>query len=164
MGYVTTFEYHHLSEEGLTLYLGQTEGCGIGSLSSPKDIFPGSSGVLLPGVRIRLRDDDGRIVEGLEEMGEIEIESPSGLLGYVDHAEEALLPPTGDEEFWWPTGDVGLFRTSPNGEQHLFIVDRIRDMIKVKVSERESRGIPTCASMAIIDAHCVGQSGRSRPD
>ncbi|SPJ85404.1 related to phenylacetyl-CoA ligase [Fusarium torulosum] len=111
---------------------GQTEGCGIGSLSSPKDIFPGSSGVLLPGVRIRLRDDDGRIVEGLEEMGEIEIESPSGLLGYVDHADEALLPPTGDEEFWWPTGDVGLFRTSPNGEQHLFIVDRIRDMIKVK--------------------------------
>ncbi|KAL4726841.1 putative NRPS-like protein biosynthetic cluster [Fusarium chlamydosporum] len=111
---------------------GQTEGCGIGSLSSPKDIFPGSSGVLLPGVRIRLRDDDGRIVEGLEEMGEIEIESPSGLLGYVDHADEALLPPPKDEEFWWPTGDVGLFRLSPNGVQHLFIVDRIRDMIKVK--------------------------------
>ncbi|RGP74953.1 putative phenylacetyl- ligase [Fusarium sporotrichioides] len=111
---------------------GQTEGCGIGSLSSPKDIFPGSSGVLLPGVRIRLRDDDGRLVEGLEEMGEIEIESPSGLLGYVDQADEALLPPPKEEEFWWPTGDVGLFRNSPNGEQHLFIVDRIRDMIKVK--------------------------------
>lgn len=98
---------------------------------------------MLPGVRIRLRDDDGRIVEGLEEMGEIEIESPSGLLGYVDHADEALLPPPKDEEFWWPTGDVGLFRLSPNGVQHLFIVDRIRDMIKVKVSQRESRGIPT---------------------
>ncbi|EKJ70674.1 hypothetical protein FPSE_09184 [Fusarium pseudograminearum CS3096] len=111
---------------------GQTEGCGIGSLSSPKDIFPGSSGVLLPGVRIRLRDDDGRIVQGLEEMGEIEIESPSGLFGYVDYADEALLSPPKEEEFWWPTGDVGLFRISPNGEQHLFIVDRIRDMIKVK--------------------------------
>ncbi|CAM1508755.1 Fc.00g056030.m01.CDS01 [Cosmosporella sp. VM-42] len=111
---------------------GQTEGCGIGSLSSPNDIFPGSSGVLLPGVRVRLRDDDGREVEGLEEMGEIEIASPSGLRGYVDHASEALLPATDDEDFWWPTGDVGLFRLSPNGEEHLFVVDRIRDMIKVK--------------------------------
>lgn len=93
---------------------------------------------MLPGVRIRLRDDDGREVEGLEEMGEIEVASPSGLRGYVDYASESLLPPAGDgEDFeWWPTGDVGLFRLSPNGEEHLFIVDRIRDMIKVKVSGR----------------------------
>jgi acyl-CoA synthetase (AMP-forming)/AMP-acid ligase II len=104
-------------------------------LSHPHDIFPGSSGILLPGVRIVLRDDNGREIEGLEEMGEIEIASPSVLRGYIGHASEALLPPAGDEEFSWPTGDVGLFRTAPSGETHLFIVDRIRDMIKVKVSE-----------------------------
>ncbi|KAF2259643.1 putative AMP dependent ligase/synthetase [Lojkania enalia] len=111
---------------------GQTESTGIGSLSYPGDIFPGSSGVLLPGVRIRLRDDHGREVETLEEMGEIEIASPSVLRGYVDYASDAILPPTGDAEFWWPTGDVGLFRVAPSGETHLFVVDRIRDMIKVK--------------------------------
>ncbi|KAF2633109.1 putative AMP dependent ligase/synthetase [Macroventuria anomochaeta] len=111
---------------------GQTESCGIGSLSHPSDIFPGSSGVLLPDVRIRLRDDSGREVEKLEEMGEIEIASPSVLRGYIDHANDALLPSAGDEELWWPTGDVGLFRVSPSGETHLFVVDRIRDMIKVK--------------------------------
>lgn len=68
-------------------------------------------------------------------MGEIEISSPSVLRGYIDSASDALLPSTGDAEFWWPTGDVGLFRVAPSGETHLFVVDRIRDMIKVKVSE-----------------------------
>jgi acyl-CoA synthetase (AMP-forming)/AMP-acid ligase II len=68
-------------------------------------------------------------------MGEIEIASPSVLRGYIDHASEAILPPAGDEDFWWPTGDVGLFRVAPSGATHLFLVDRIRDMIKVKVSE-----------------------------
>lgn len=66
-------------------------------------------------------------------MGEIQIASPSVLHGYIDHASDALLSATGDEEFWWPTGDVGLFRVAPSGEMHLFLVDRIRDMIKVKV-------------------------------
>lgn len=90
---------------------------------------------MLPGVRIRLRDDNGREVEGLEEMGEIEIASPSVLRGYIEQASDALLPaPADDADFWWPTGDVGLFRVAPSGEKHLFVVDRIRDMIKVKVS------------------------------
>ncbi|KAF2158300.1 hypothetical protein M409DRAFT_38360 [Zasmidium cellare ATCC 36951] len=111
---------------------GQTEGCGVGTLSGVNDIFPGSSGPLLPGVRIRLRDDDGREVESLEEMGEIEIASPSILSGYIDHADDAILTSANDADFWWSTGDVGLFRKSPSGQPHLFVVDRIRDMIKVK--------------------------------
>lgn len=109
-------------------------------MAFPKDAVAGSSGVLLPGVRLRLRNDDGHEVEGLEEMGEIEIASPSVLYGYVDHATEALVTPV-TEEFWRPTGDVGLIRQCPSGEQHVFIVDRIRDMIKVKVSEREVQEI-----------------------
>ncbi|KAJ5233188.1 AMP dependent ligase/synthetase [Penicillium chermesinum] len=110
---------------------GLTETCGVGSLSCFSDIFPGSSGILLPGVRIRLRDDDGGEIETLEAMGEIEIASPSLVRGYIDSANDALLSPA-DNDPWWPTGDVGLFRTAPSGENHLFIVDRIRDMIKVK--------------------------------
>ncbi|KAL4995753.1 acetyl-CoA synthetase-like protein [Aspergillus recurvatus] len=111
---------------------GLTETCGVGSLSCFSEVFPGSSGILLPGVRIRLRDDNGREIETLEEMGEIEIASPSLVRGYIDSASDALLPPTDNADFWWPTGDVGLFRAAPSGENHLFIVDRIRDMIKVK--------------------------------
>lgn len=91
---------------------------------------------MLPGVRIRLKNDNGREIETLEEMGEIEIATPSLVCGYIDSARDALLPPTDNADFWWPTGDVGLFRTGPSGENHLFIVDRIRDMVKVKVSGR----------------------------
>lgn len=91
---------------------------------------------MLPGVRIRLKDDNGNEIEALEEMGEIEIASPSLVHGYIDSASDALLPHTDNADFWWPTGDVGLFRASSSGENHLFIVDRIRDMVKVKVSGR----------------------------
>lgn len=68
-------------------------------------------------------------------MGEIEISSPSVLYEYIDHATEALVTPFA-EEYWRPTGDVGLIRKCASGAEHLFIVDRIRDMIKVKVSKR----------------------------
>lgn len=145
--------------------LGQTESAGIGSLSHPGDIFPGSSGILLPGVRIRLRDDHGREVEALEEMGEIEIASPSVLRGYIDHASDALLPPPDEKEFWWPTGDVGLFRAAPSGETHLFVVDRIRDMIKVKVRENaKTQRAATHPWRSLLTKYRVGQSSRSWPD
>nr|A0A024F9J0.1 RecName: Full=AMP-dependent ligase vlmC; AltName: Full=Verlamelin biosynthesis protein C [Lecanicillium sp.]BAO73255.1 AMP dependent ligase/synthetase [Lecanicillium sp. HF627] len=110
---------------------GQTESCAVGSLAYPKDTVAGSSGVVLPGVRLRMRNDDGNLVQGLEEMGEIEMSSPSVLYEYIDNATEALITPH-TEEYWRPTGDVGLIRECPSGIQHLFIVDRIRDMIKVK--------------------------------
>jgi long-subunit acyl-CoA synthetase (AMP-forming) len=146
-------------------HLGQTESCGVGSLSHSADIFPGSSGVLLPGVRIRLRDDQGREVDTLEEMGEIEIASPSVLHGYIELASDSFLPATDDAEFWWPTGDVGLFRKGPSGEPHLFLVDRIRDMIKVKVSKSAKlKHESTYAGQRLLTIYCVGQSSRSRPD
>jgi len=34
---------------------------------------------------------------------------------------------------WLPTGDIGFFRKGENGNEHLFLVDRVKDMIKVKV-------------------------------
>lgn len=106
---------------------------------------------MLPGVRIRLRDDEAQEIDGLEESGEIEVASPSGLRGYIDHASEALLPPAEDDKhLWWPTGDVGLFRLSPSGEQHLFVVDRIRDMIKVKVSSTEKTKFESIVSKTTL--------------
>jgi long-subunit acyl-CoA synthetase (AMP-forming) len=39
-----------------------------------------------------------------------------------------------DADGWLYTGDVGVMRLGPNGTEHLFILDRLKDMIKVKVS------------------------------
>ncbi|KAJ5776786.1 hypothetical protein N7520_000032 [Penicillium odoratum] len=87
-------------------------------------------------------------------MGEIGIASPSLMRGYVDSASDAFLPPTDKADCVVAnrrsTGDIGLFRTAPSGENHVFIVDRICDMIKVKrhliqhaaVAETAIIGIP----------------------
>lgn len=55
------------------------------------------------------------------------------------------------------TGDEGLFRKGPNGHEHLFIVDRIKELIKVKghqvaPAELEARllGHPHVGDVAVI--------------
>ena len=57
--------------------------------------------------------------------------SPSLIQGYLgdEQANRTLFSTDG----WLRTGDVGLFNLSPNNAEHLFVVDRIKDMIKVKV-------------------------------
>jgi long-subunit acyl-CoA synthetase (AMP-forming) len=57
--------------------------------------------------------------------------SPGLFVGYL--GEEEATKNTLDADGWLRTGDVGMMRMGPNGTEHLFIVDRIKDMIKVKV-------------------------------
>jgi malonyl-CoA/methylmalonyl-CoA synthetase len=66
---------------------------------------PGSVGLPLPGVRVRLVDEEGRAVEGEGEPGGIEVEGPGVFLEYWSRAEatrEAF------REGWFRTGDVGI--------------------------------------------------------
>lgn len=91
----------------------------------------GSSGMLLPRYRARLIDSEGQDITGYGEAGELLLESPSIFKGYVgdEQASSAAFESPG----WLKTGDVALFRPSPDGTEHLFIVDRLKDMVKVKV-------------------------------
>ncbi|PMB67278.1 putative 4-coumarate--CoA ligase 2 [Beauveria bassiana] len=50
-----------------------------------------------------------------------------GYLGDQESTDEAF-----DDHGWLRTGDMGAIQVSPNGLEHLFIRDRIKDMIKVK--------------------------------
>lgn len=112
--------------------LGLTESACIATYTSAHDILHGSSGSLLPLFQARLADADGADVEGYDTPGEVYLKSPSVVPGYLDdeEANKALFSSDG----WLRTGDIGLFRLSPNNAEHLFIVDRQKDMIKVKVS------------------------------
>lgn len=58
--------------------------------------------------------------------------SPGLFIGYL--GDEEATRKTFDANGWLRTGDVGVMRRGPNGTEHLFILDRIKDMIKVKVS------------------------------
>lgn len=109
--------------------LGTTESGGLASYTSADDTFIGSSGSLLPHTQAQLMTEDGTIVEGCDAPGEILLKSPSIISGYVGAEDPDLFTADG----WLRTGDVGVFRTSPKGHQHLFVIDRLKDMLKVKV-------------------------------
>jgi acyl-CoA synthetase (AMP-forming)/AMP-acid ligase II len=83
----------------------------------------------MPLVQLRLIDSDGAEVECHDMPGEILIKGPNVVPAYL-----ASDQPVQDSDGWLHTGDVGLIRLSEKtGHEHLFIVDRLKDIIKVKV-------------------------------
>ena len=85
---------------------------------------PGSIGVPLPGVEVRLVDGDGEDVLGGDD-GEIWVRGPNVFAGYWhnDEATKAALTPDG----WLRTGDVAV----ADDDGWLWIVDRAKDVIIV---------------------------------
>ena len=64
--------------------------------------------------------------------GELVVRGPSVVLGYLnnDKATKETF-----EDGWMRTGDEAVIRLSPKGVEHVFIVDRIKELIKVKVCD-----------------------------
>ncbi|PHH66384.1 hypothetical protein CDD81_7439 [Ophiocordyceps australis] len=112
---------------------GMTESSPCIVTTNENDIFFGSSGSLLPGIKAKLIDAHGNQVTTLETPGELFVQSPSIVLGYLNNekanAETFVWDAHGR---WLKTGDEVLVRKSPQGNQHFFITDRIKELIKVK--------------------------------
>lgn len=92
--------------------------CGV--LGQPAR--PGSIGVPIPGVQMKLIDDDWTEVSGDDVVGEIAIRGPNVMTGYFRNQEatqEAI------RDGWFRTGD--LARRDANG--WYYIVDRSKDLI-----------------------------------
>jgi long-chain acyl-CoA synthetase len=85
---------------------------------------PGSVGLPLPGIELRLVDDDGRDVEP-GDPGEVWVRGPNVFQGYYGDPEATAEALTADG--WLKTGDVG----SRDGDGFLYLVDRLRDLIIV---------------------------------
>ncbi|MDT0200638.1 AMP-binding protein [Nocardioides sp. AE5] len=81
----------------------------------------GSLGAVLPGVGLRLKDEDGHPPEG-SDPGDVEIRGDNLFSGYWPDGDEAP-----DEDGWWPTGDVGFLE--PDGA--LTLVDRRKNLVVV---------------------------------
>lgn len=82
---------------------------------------PGSIGVPVDGVEVRLLDDEGKeVTEG--EVGEIAVLGPNVMRGYWNRPEADAAAFT---DGWFRTGD--LARRDEDG--HYFIVDRKKDLI-----------------------------------
>lgn len=111
-----------------------TETATVTVSTSEDDIMEGTSGSILPGVRAKVIDFEGKEVTAYDTPGELWIQSPSTTLGYLNNevaTSEAYV--WDDDGRWMKTGDEVIVTKSPKGNEHVKIVDRIKELIKVKV-------------------------------
>ncbi|MDQ1402590.1 MAG: long-chain acyl-CoA synthetase, partial [Actinomycetota bacterium] len=85
---------------------------------------PGSVGVPLPGVEVKLIDEEGE--EALAgDSGEIWVKGPNVFAGYWEDEEATRGALT--EDGWLKTGDIAVV----DDDGHLYLVDRAKDLIIV---------------------------------
>ena len=109
---------------------GMTETSTVVLSSAPDDIWLGSSGSILPAVEAKIFSIEGTEITEYDQPGELVVRSPSNVLGYLNN--EAANKET-FQNGWVRTGDEAVVRVGPKGTEHVFIVDRIKELIKVKV-------------------------------
>jgi len=112
---------------------GLTETSTVVSATPPDDVWLGSCGCLIPDITARLIDPEGKEITGYRQPGELCVKSPSVVLGYLgnEKASKETFVQFEDGRYM-RTGDEAIFDKSAKGNEHLFIVDRIKELIKVK--------------------------------
>jgi long-subunit acyl-CoA synthetase (AMP-forming) len=111
-----------------------TETSVVVSSTSEHDIMHGSSGSLLPGFRAKIIDVDGKEITEYNKSGEILIQSPSVVLGYLNNEKATAETFVYDNDGRWVrTGDEVFVTKAPSGHEHLIVVDRLKELIKVNV-------------------------------
>lgn len=116
--------FEQFATMGLTIWesYGMTETAPAISSSMVRGVAkPGSVGVPLPGMELRLLDADGYDVDD-GDPGEVVVRGPNLFSGYWPHGADG---PGGDG--WWPTGDVAI----RDGDGDLRLVDRVKELIIV---------------------------------
>jgi acyl-coenzyme A synthetase/AMP-(fatty) acid ligase len=141
-----------------------TESSTVVCTTSETDIFPGTSGSLLPGTRVKVIDANGREITEYGKPGELLVQSPSVTLGYLNNEKATSEAFIWDEDGrWLRTGDEVIVTKSPKGWEHITIVDRLKELIKVKghqvaPAELEAHllthpDVDDCAVIAVPDEH-----------
>jgi len=134
------------------------QGYGMSELSPVSHTVPssvpraGAVGLSLPLTRCRIVDPDTGADLGPDQDGELWIQGPQVMIGYLNNP--AATAETIDADGWLRTGDIGHF----DGDGYLFIVDRLKELIKYKgfqVAPAELEATLT-AHPAIADAAVIG--------
>ncbi|MFM9035933.1 MAG: class I adenylate-forming enzyme family protein [Mycobacterium sp.] len=105
-----------LQSRGMVNTWGMTEGGGFFTLAASADLqrYPRTVGRPLATVELRIADP------GAEGSGEIEVRSPTVMLGYIGISDGTL-----DADGWLRSGDLGHI----NADGYLFIDGRSKDMV-----------------------------------
>lgn len=131
---------------------GPTECAPVTTVNPPEGVRkPGSIGLPLPGVEVRIFDDEDREVPA-ETVGEIVVQGENVMLGYRNQPEATAEAMKGG---WYHTGDLGRM----DADGYVYIVDRKKDMLIVggfNVYPREVEEVlythPDVADAAVIGA------------
>ncbi|EWC44533.1 hypothetical protein DRE_06705 [Drechslerella stenobrocha 248] len=109
---------------------GMTESSTVVSYTVGIDIWHGSSGCIVPGTKCRIVNAEGKDT-GEGQPGELIVNGDNIVLGYLNNkkADDETFITDGGER-WLRTGDEAIVKRSPAGNQHLFIVDRLKELIK----------------------------------
>ena len=119
---------------GIRQGYGLTETCTVVCSSAVHDIWFGSSGSLISGTEGKIISSEGQEVTGHGQKGELLVKSASVVLGYLKNEKATRETFVDDADGrWMRTGDEVEIRKSPKGNEHVWIVDRIKELIKVKV-------------------------------
>jgi long-chain acyl-CoA synthetase len=144
---------------GLELYegYGLTETSPVISLNVPQDARPGSVGKPVPGVEVKIADENGGAMPR-GESGEIWLKGPMVMKGYFNLPKEteAALTPEG----FFKTGDLGMV----DADGFIYVTGRKKDLIIVageKVAPREVEEI-LMAHPSVAEAAVVGKKDPGR--
>ncbi|KAI1654715.1 acetyl-CoA synthetase-like protein [Daldinia decipiens] len=112
---------------------GMTETSTVVTSTGENDVMIGTSGSLAPASRAKLIGEDGKEITEYEKRGELWVQSPSVTLGYLNNEKATAEAYVWDDDGRWiRTGDVAVVRKSPAGHEHFAVVDRLKELIKVK--------------------------------
>jgi acyl-CoA synthetase (AMP-forming)/AMP-acid ligase II len=122
-----------------------------GRPDNPVDKRNATDGLPMPGVEVRIIDEDGRdLPRGAP--GQIITRGPDRMLGYTD---PALTAAAVDADWWFSTGDVGVL----DADGYLTITDRTKDIIirggaNISAAEIEElmMKMPGIAEVAVVAA------------
>ena len=133
---------------------GQTElaGGATGMSRAYGGLRLGSCNQVVPNTRLQVRHTETDQPLGAGEVGELVIRGPQVMLGYRNNPEANRL--TFDDSGWMRTGDIGYYDT----EGFLYIVDRMKELIKVK-GLQESSPSPPHYPHYLCTAGCTSRVG-----
>ena len=108
----------------------ETTCAGIMEPFGDKDDESGTIGVLLPNTDGKLVDDEGNEVTKEGERGELCVRGPQMLIGYWKN--DAATKESKEPDGFFHSGDVAIWKKDGQGRQRFWIVDRKKELIKVK--------------------------------
>ncbi|NGZ95990.1 MAG: long-chain fatty acid--CoA ligase [Nitrospira sp. WS110] len=124
---------------------GLTEAAPVVSVNRLNDNVPESAGIPLPGIEVRLGEQNELLVRG-----------PSVMMGYWNRSEETAQAI--DADGWLHTGDQGRIE-----QGHVFIAGRLKEIVVLSTGEKIT---PDNVEMALIEDPLIDQAmvvGEGKP-